>query len=133
MTYIVYHGTQCRDVGCRRVEEVGQVTTRRKQFGLTSKLPSDTDESSLGFGNLMRGADNEHLIKDLQQMIEVKPLEDDLLGGAKASTGFSVSILCCGREMTCLDQEGTNTACVAQIAGEYSSAKTSETRWRDLS
>ena len=68
------------------------MTTGCKQFSLAGELPSYTDERPLSFGNLMRGADLEHLIKDLQQVIQVKPLENDLLRSAKASTCFIVSV-----------------------------------------
>ena len=67
------------------------MATGRQQFSLPSELPCDTDERSLSFGYFVWGADIKHLIKDFQQVIQVKPLEDDLFRSTKASTRFVVS------------------------------------------
>jgi len=82
------------------------MTTGCKQLRLTSELPSYTDECPLRLGKLMRGTYFEHLIQDLQQVIQVKPLENDLLRSAKASTCFIVSYLDIHpRVLTWIDRE----------------------------
>jgi hypothetical protein len=84
----MHHGPQRRDMGRGGIKKVCQVTACCKQFRLSSKLASYTNEGPLRFWHLMHWADLEHLIQDLEQMIEVEPLENNLFRSAKAPARY---------------------------------------------